>query len=179
MGVQGSALRARWITRMPLTAVVLAAGLLTLSIVWWALGLGLGVDSAIYRAGALTVLHGDSLYEQLSTEPSWVHPLPFAYPPVAAILFTPLAILPAQVGWGVLAALSVLSLGGVLRVSMSADVTARWRAAVPLLAVFVLEPVWRTLALGQLNVVLMGMVVADLLVLKDSRTSGVLIGLAA
>lgn len=181
MGVQGSATRARWITRMPRTAVVLAAGLLTLSVVWWVLGWGLGVDSAIYRAGALTVLRGESLYEPLSIEAWWVPPLPFAYPPVAAMLFAPLAFLPAQVGWGVLAALSVLSLGGVLRVSMSAEVTRRWRAAVPvtLLAVFVLEPVWRTLALGQLNMVLMGMVVMDLLVLKGSRASGVLTGLAA
>ena len=180
MGVQGSATRARW-TRMPLTAIVIAAALLALSVLWWAFGWGLGVDSAIYRAGALTVLQGDSLYEPLATEPSWVPPLPFAYPPVAAILFTPLAIIPPQVGWGVLAALSVLSLGGVLRVSMSAEVTARWRAAVPvtLLAVFVLEPVWRTLALGQLNVLLMAMVVMDLLVLKGSRVSGVLTGLAA
>lgn len=181
MGVQGSGVRTRWITQMPGTAVVLAAGLLTLSVVWWALGWGLGVDSAIYRAGALTVLRGDSLYAPLSIESSWVPALPFAYPPVAAMLFTPLAALPVQLSWGVLAALSVLSLGGVLRVSLSSNVTARWRAAVPvtLLAVLVLEPVWRTLALGQLNVVLMGMVVMDLLVLKGSRYSGVLTGLAA
>src|SRR5690349_12729159 len=181
MGLQGSVTRARWIAKMPLTAVLIAAGLLALSVVWWALGWGLGVDSAIYRAGALTVLHGDSLYAPLATEPTWVPPLPFAYPPVAAILFAPLALVPVQVGWGVLAALTVLSLGGVLRVSMSPEVTARWRSAVPmtLLAVFALEPVWRTLALGQLNVVLMAMVVVDLLVLKGSRFSGVLTGLAA
>jgi alpha-1,2-mannosyltransferase len=181
MGARGLITRTPWLARMPRTAIVLALGLLAVSAVWWALGWGLGLDSAIYRAGALTALHGDSLYSPLSTEPSWVPPLPFAYPPVAAIVFAPLAVLPPQLGWGVLAALSVLSLGGVLRVSMSTDVIARWKAAVPvtLLAMFLLEPVWRTLALGQLNVVLMGMVVADLLVLKGSRASGVLTGLAA
>jgi alpha-1,2-mannosyltransferase len=48
-----------------------------------------------------------------------------------------------------------------------------------MLAVFGLEPVWRTLALGQLNLVLMGLVVLDVLVLKGSRWSGLLTGLAA
>jgi alpha-1,2-mannosyltransferase len=167
-----------WVSpaRLPLTAVVLAAGLLVLSVIWWALGAGLGVDSAVYRAGALAVLHGDSLYDPLANEPSWAPALPFAYPPVAAILFIPLVIIPAQLGWGVIAALSVLGLGGVLRVCMPGE-----RAAVPvtLLGVFALEPVWRTVALGQLNLVLMAMIVLDVLVLKGSRWSGVLVGLAA
>jgi alpha-1,2-mannosyltransferase len=39
--------------------------------------------------------------------------------------------------------------------------------------------VWRTLVLGQINVVLMALVVLDVLVLKGSRWSGVLIGVAA
>ncbi|MFL6140361.1 MAG: glycosyltransferase 87 family protein [Labedaea sp.] len=164
-------------TRIPATALVLAAALLAVSLVWWALGAGLGVDSAVYRAGALSLWHGDSLYDPLTTEPAWAPPLPFAYPPVAAVLFLPLVLLPAQVCWGLIAALSVLAIGGVLRVTMPNAP----RAAVPvtLLAVLVLEPVWRTLALGQLNLVLMAMVVLDVLVLKGRPASGVLIGVAA
>lgn len=166
------------ITRVPWLALVLAAGLLLVSVVWWALGWGLGVDSAVYQAGALTVLSGGSLYDPLAIEPAWVPDLPFAYPPVAAVLFAPLAITPAQLGWGLLAALSALALGGVLRVCLA---PAGRRAVLPvtLLAVLVLEPVWRTVALGQLNLVLMAMVVLDVLVLKGSRASGVLIGVAA
>ncbi|HEV2783132.1 MAG TPA: glycosyltransferase 87 family protein [Actinophytocola sp.] len=164
--------------RIPLTAVVLAAGLLALAVVGWALGAGLGVDSAIYRAGALTVLQGGPLYEPLTTQPHWAPALPFTYPPVAAILFLPLTVLPTQLSWGLIAALSALALGRVVRTCMPGG---PWRAAVPvtLLAVFVLEPVWRTFALGQLNIVLMAMVVLDVLVLKGSRWSGVLVGLAA
>jgi alpha-1,2-mannosyltransferase len=179
-GLQGSML-ARRINRLPKTAVVLAVALFAMSVVWWALGWGLGVDSAVYRTGALTVLRGDSLYDPLAIGVDWVPDLPFAYPPVAAILFFPLTVLPHQVCWGVLAALSVLALGGVLRVSMPSEAISRWPSAMPLtlLAVFALEPIWRTLALGQLNIVLMAMVVLDVLVLKGSRVSGVLVGVAA
>jgi alpha-1,2-mannosyltransferase len=171
-------LGARWITRIPLTAVVLAAGMVGLSLIWWAAGAGLGVDSSIYRAGALTMLQGGPLYEPLTTQPDWAPALPFTYPPIAATLFLPLAAVPAQVAWGLIAALSVLALGMVLRVCTPATIH---RAAVPvaLVAVFVLEPVWRTFALGQLNIVLMAMVVLDVLVLRGSRWSGVLVGLAA
>jgi alpha-1,2-mannosyltransferase len=178
MGEWGAA---RGWRRIPLTAWVIAAALLGFSVLGWALGWGLGVDSAIYRAGALAVLHGDALYDPLTTEPAWVPALPFAYPPPAALLFIPLAAIPGQVCWGVLAALSVLAIGGVLRLSVTAAASTRWRPAVPVAvaAVFLLEPVWRTIALGQLNLVLMAMVVLDVLVLKGSRWSGVLTGVAA
>lgn len=162
-----------WLARLPLPAVLVAAGLLGLSVVFTVLDKGLGLDSAIYRAGALTLLQGDPLYDPLTTEPSWAQPLPFAYPPAAAALFVPLVLVPAQLGWGVIAALSTLALGGVLRVLGTRALP------VVLLAMLALEPVWRTLALGQLNLLLMALVVLDVLALKGSRFSGGLIGLAA
>src|SRR5207248_2624261 len=60
----------------------------------------LGVDSAVYRAGSLTLLHGQPLYDtmELSTEPQWAK-LPFTYPPAAALIFVPLALLPVQLAW--------------------------------------------------------------------------------
>jgi alpha-1,2-mannosyltransferase len=178
VGAPGWSTAARWRARVPLIAVVLAAGLLALSLTWWALGRGLGVDSAIYRSGALALLHGRSLYQPLAEEPSWAPALPFAYPPVAALQFAPLVLMPSQLAWGLIVALSVLALGAVIRVCLAGS---GFRVAEPvtLLAVLALEPVWRTLALGQLNLVLMGLVVLDVLVLKGSRWSGVLTGVAA
>jgi alpha-1,2-mannosyltransferase len=46
------------------------------------------------------------------------------------------------------------------------------RVPVTMLAVFMLEPVWRTFALGRLNIVLMAMVGLDVLVLKGSGGPG-------
>jgi alpha-1,2-mannosyltransferase len=158
--------------------VLIAAGLLGLSVWMWLRGIGLGVDSAIYRSGALTVLHGGSLYDPLATEPSWAPALPFTYPTAAAVLFIPLAVIPVQVGWGLIGALSVLALAGVLRVCLPST-QGRFAVPITLVAVLALEPVWRTLALGQLNLLLMAMVVLDVLVLKGTRWSGVLIGVAA
>lgn len=177
MGAPGILGRPRPRARIPLVALLLAAGVLAVSVICWAIGRGLGVDSAVYRAGALAVLHGETLYQPLLGEPAWAPPLPFAYPPVAALLFVPLITVPPQLSWGVIAALSVVALGGVLRVTMPGQ--PRTTVAVTFLAVFALEPVWRTLALGQLNLVLMGLVVLDVLVLRGSRWSGVLVGVAA
>ena len=138
------------------------------SLVWWANGWPLGVDSSVYRSGALAVWHGEALYGHLSATPAWSPDLPFAYPPVAALLFLPLAALPVQIGWGVITILTVLALRTVTRLAGAAHL---------LPVVLLLEPVWRTIGLGQINVVLMALVVVD--VLRGSRYGGVLIGLAA
>lgn len=153
----------------------------------------LGVDSAVYRAGALTLVHGDSLYDAstLAPEPWWAL-LPFTYAPSAALLFVPLALVPPQIAWGVLTAISVLSMALVIRVaigSLPKTVTssARWWSS-PARATLVfsvlmlcLEPVWRTIFLGQINLVLMAMVVLDVLVVtsRGSRAGGILVGIAA
>src|SRR4051812_9883124 len=120
----------------------------------------------------------------LSAEPPWAR-LPFTYPPTAALLFVPLALFPTQVAWGLLGAASVVGLAVVISTTIGAlPGRPPWLTparATPVLTVLLLalEPVWRTLFLGQINLVLMAMVVLDVLVLKGSRYSGVLIGVAA
>ncbi|MFI6027784.1 glycosyltransferase 87 family protein [Amycolatopsis magusensis] len=171
---------------VPLIAI--AAGVLG-----WLLDWRLGVDSAVYRAGALTLLHGDPLYDSntLSTEPWWAL-LPFTYPPTAALLFVPLALMPIQVAWGVLTAISILAMALCIRIAIGslprpALEAPRWWAsparatlvfAVVLLA---LEPVWRTVFLGQINLILMALIMLDVLVIsaRGSRWGGVLVGVAA
>jgi alpha-1,2-mannosyltransferase len=175
---------------LTLAAVPILA--VTVGIIGWVLDWRLGVDSAVYRAGALTLLHGDPLYDAstLAPEPWWAL-LPFTYPPTAALLFVPLAIVPTQIAWGVLTAVSVLAMALVIRVSIGSlpvpVAGPRWWSS-PARATLVfsllllgLEPVWRTIFLGQINLILMALVVVDVLVVtaRGSRWSGVLVGIAA
>src|SRR4051794_2892183 len=89
-------------------------------VVGWLAGWHLGADSAVYRAGALTLLHGDPLYTRdvLTALPDWVR-LPFTYTPAAAPLFLPLALVPSGLVWGVIAFLSVVALMVVITVVSS------------------------------------------------------------
>jgi alpha-1,2-mannosyltransferase len=162
-------------------------------IVGWLLDWHLGVDSAVYRAGALTLVHGDPLYNasSLANEPYWAL-LPFTYPPTAALLFVPLATVPLEVAWGALTAISVLALALVVRIAIgslprpAADAPRWWASPARSTLVFTLvflalEPVWRTIFLGQINLILMAMVILDVLVIcaRGSRWGGVLVGIAA
>jgi glycosyl transferase family 87 len=120
------------------------------------------------RGGAL--LHGHSPYD--ASDLGYLH-LSFTYPPAAALLFTPLAALPAQLAWAVMASASVLALALVIRVAIAAVPYWRFPAAcsTPLLtaAMLCLVPVWRTIGLGQVNVVLVAMVAVDVLAVPDWR----------
>ncbi|WP_103341072.1 glycosyltransferase 87 family protein [Amycolatopsis sp. CA-126428] len=174
------------------TGRYLAGGLallvLALGVAGWLAGWHLGADSAVYRAGALTLLHGDPLYTRdvLTALPDWVR-LPFTYTPAAAPLFLPLALVPSGLVWGVIAVLSVVGLMVVITVVSSSPGGApllgrsRWALPAGTAIALALEPVWKTLFLGQINLILMAFVVLDVLVLslRGSRWAGVLIGVAA
>ena len=161
---------------------------LAFGVVVWLAGWHLGADSAVYRAGALTLVHGDPLYTRdvLTALPDWVR-LPFTYTPAAAPLFLPLALVPSGLVWGVIAFLSVVALIVVITVVSSSPGRASllgsrwWALPAGTAAALVLEPVWKTLFLGQINLILMAFVVLDVLVLslRGSRWAGVLIGVAA
>jgi alpha-1,2-mannosyltransferase len=153
--------------------VLLVFAVSAITVVCWLFGLHVGLDSSVYRSGAAAVLRGESLYGRLAGASG----LPFIYPPIAAIVFAPLALLPWLVGWGLVA---------VLRVSVVAGAGVGGRGwpgwlgpSVLAVGVLVLEPVWLTLDLGQVNVLLMALVVVDVLGLRRSSCRGVLVGLAA
>jgi alpha-1,2-mannosyltransferase len=166
--------------------LVVPAGLVLTGIVCWVIDWRLGVDSAVYRSGAVALLHGEPLYDgmSLSAEPPWAR-LPFTYPPTAALLFMPLALFPVQVAWGVLAAAGVLGMAVVVRLCVRAlPERPGWLTPGPAttvlsLVLLLIEPVWRTLLLGQINLVLMTLVVVDVLAMRGRRGGGVLIGVAA
>jgi alpha-1,2-mannosyltransferase len=156
----------------PRTVVAVASmSLAAVAVLWWLLDRPLGIDSAVYRAAGYAVAHGEPLYAPLSDLPAWAPQLPFTYPPFAAVVFVPLAALPAQLCWGLVAVTAPFAVFLVLREFTD----RRW----VLLAAFGLHPVWQTIGLGQLNLVLMAAVVVDVLRLRGSRYGGVLIGLAA
>ncbi|WP_116204909.1 glycosyltransferase 87 family protein [Amycolatopsis circi] len=142
------------------------------------------VDLQVYRFGADAVLHGGDLYGALPATTAGSM-LPFIYPPFAAILFSALALPPLSVASFVLDFVSVVSLWVVLYVVVrrlrqgwnrrTAAVTASALAG----AAFAFEPVRSTLSFGQINLVLMALVVVDCLVPNPRWPRGLLVGLAA
>jgi alpha-1,2-mannosyltransferase len=126
------------------------------------------LDLSVYRAGSQRLLDGASTYAQPYGD------LPFTYPPFAALVMVPLAVLPS-----VLAelALPLLSATALVFVWHRCGVTTRWLLLVaPASAVF--EPVWMTQHFGQVNLLLLALVLGDL-VGPTSRWRGVLTGIAA
>jgi alpha-1,2-mannosyltransferase len=136
---------------------------------------GTRIDLAVYRMGGQAVLRSEPLYELLMPGTG----LPFTYPPFAAMLFSPLALIPqrpAQLLWGLL-------LAGCLAVFVAEAARAvGWRPALhrPLVAVgiaatvFAAEPVRENLSFGQINIPLAVLVLADL----SRRTGRVPVGVA-
>jgi alpha-1,2-mannosyltransferase len=130
------------------------------------------IDLQVYRAGGEHVLAGAPLYQG-----GVLLDLPFVYPPFAAVLFAPLALLPLGLLKVLWTALGIALLGYVVHRCVPC---AGWPVVV-LLAVLAtaLDPVRTTLYLGQINVVLLALVVGDLLGRPGSRLRGVGVGLAA
>jgi alpha-1,2-mannosyltransferase len=153
----------------PALAVVVTAAVLA--------GLHGGLtDLVVYQFGGRAVLHGLPLYQ--FRDP--VEGLRFTYPPFAAVLMAPLALLPARLAAALWTAASVRALAAVIAlVRRSLDRSAqRWLVALLTAGSLALEPVWQNLAFGQINVLLMLAVLGDLLG-PQRRWSGVLVGLAA
>jgi len=142
------------------------------------------VDLHVYIGGGDEVDGPGAVYDYVYGEQTPDFPLPFTYPPFAAVVFYPLHLLPfwlVALAWqlGIIAALY-----GVVRVSQkllgiaSGDGPARRVAMLWTAAAIWLEPLRSTFDYGQVNVVL---VLAVLIAVGSSRwwLSGLLVGLAA
>jgi alpha-1,2-mannosyltransferase len=172
----------RW-ARVVLVAVNLAA-VTAFLLSYSRHGVGFGpyrIDLGAYQAGGLTWLHGQSLYGQVPVIQGLR--LPFTYPPIAAVVLAPLALVPMAAAGTVLTVGSVALAAVVLRVFLR---RLAGPAAEPVWAVcwlvpvaLLLEPVRSTLAYGQINIVLMALVTLDCLTEQPRWPRGAMVGLAA
>ena len=138
------------------------------------------IDVFVYRGGVEAILAGRPLYEPV------YGPLYFVYPPFAALLFLPMAWLNDT--WLSAATISL----NLMLVIWTVGVTSReargagsviTRGAAACLGIgfmFLLVPLSDTMWLGQINILLMALVVADLIaVSRGRRWAGIAIGIAA
>ena len=140
-------------------------------------------DLAVYRWGGGVVWTDGALYAATYSGPGADHALPFTYPPFAAMVFTPLAWIPLDVlarSWIVLSLLLLARVCLLLvRATGSGRDVERRDALVVLCCALLAEPLSSTLGYGQVNVVLLWLVVEDLLGTGRGRMTGVLTGIAA
>ena len=148
-------------------------------------GIGFGPhreDLGVYRLGGRVWLNGGDLYRQ-PVAPDGALRLPFTYPPIAAVLLSPLSLVPRVVAVTVLTLGTVVLLGVVLRMFLlrlaGPGAGSLWVLAWLLPAALFIEPVRNTLSLGQVNIVLMALVSLDCLAEAPRWPRGVLVGLAA
>jgi alpha-1,2-mannosyltransferase len=141
------------------------------------------VDLHVYVGGAATIGTPHALYDYVYADQTPDFPLPFTYPPFAAVLFYPLHLVP----FGVLAFVwqlgIIAALYGVVRVSQRLLSPATGphgqRTAMLWTAVGIwLEPLRGTFDYGQINVFL-ALAVLYAVYSKRWWVSGLLVGLAA
>ncbi|TAK68673.1 MAG: DUF2029 domain-containing protein [Actinomycetota bacterium] len=132
------------------------------------------IDLFVYRAGGDAAVHATALYEVTGPDG-----LPFTYPPIAALLFAPLAVLPLLTAKIVLTCASLAALVRVCWLSVAGPSRRRGRrAAVLVLLALCMEPVHATLGFGQVNLLVMWLVVEDVSSAVGRRFGGVLTGIA-
>lgn len=133
------------------------------------------VDQAVYVMAGASLKHGqDNLYELRTADG-----LPFTYPPFSALVFVPLDGLPQPV---VARAFLMVSLVCFLRCCVLAGRSLKWRPSSAYL-IFAIglwsEPIVATFDWGQVNLVLMWLVLEDTVgVASNRRWQGVLTGIA-
>ena len=149
------------------------------------------IDIDVYRSGGRAWLDGRPLYtgERFATQAGV--DLPFTYPPLSAILFAPFAMLSLPAASAAITALTlVLLVVSAMIVLTRLDVlgagtgdpawSRRLFLALAIVgpAVIYLEPIRSNFDFGQINVVLMTLVLADAVPRRTPWPRGVLLGIA-
>ncbi|MGP3979935.1 glycosyltransferase 87 family protein [Streptomyces sp. KR80] len=141
-------------------------------------------DLSVYRAGGQALLDGVPLYEGRLGGGAYS----FTYPPFAAMLFVPLTLGPVELWQALVFPAGVALLAASVHLALGArngSRRGRLRAVAALTALlFWLEPVSWTLYLGQINLLLMVLILGDLTGGDGSsrtraRLRGIGVGLAA
>lgn len=163
-----------WRVGMGVAGVAVVASVVTAVVAGgWAM-----IDLGVYRWGGEMARLPGSLYQA-----EYDGHLLFTYTPMAAVAFMPLSMLP----FGVVQVLMVTASIGALAVTVGACLrslgyrpgreVAGLGLAISAVAIL-LEPVRETLAFGQVNLILLALVVVDLCLPDTSRWKGVGVGVA-
>ncbi len=133
------------------------------------------LDFSVYMWGGRAVTHDTRLY-LVQGIGHW-----FTYPPFAAIVFTPIAVLPltlARVAWD-LVSVGALTISCALTLSLAGREITRTALIAFVACGLLLEPVYQTLFLGQINLILLALVLTDVWRAARGRPAGIGIGIAA
>jgi hypothetical protein len=160
----------KWVARAIYGVLLAEVGIL----IWYAVSFK-AVDFVVYMWGGHAVTHDSRLYLD-SSGGHW-----FTYTPLAAALFAPVAMLPstlAQVLW------ELVSVAALAVAAWATLKLAGWhpsRAAIAAITAvgLVLEPVYHTLFNGQINLILLAVVLVDVWWVSEGRRGGVGVGIAA
>lgn len=164
----------RWLLPAGLGAFALALGLYVIYMVIHPKSFTMDpVDLAVYRSGGLIVRHVRPLFDPRLSAPlyDWVgygklH-LPFTYTPFAAVTFALISFVPWWLSQNLSVAVDILTLLTSLWLILGGlgyrkDRTRLGGTLLAAAAVFWTEPVLRTMYLGQVNLVLMALIIWDL-----------------
>jgi Glycosyltransferase family 87 len=159
-----------WLNRA--VYVVLAAEIA--GVVWYAVA-HTAVDFSVYLWGGHAIIHDGRLYLDRA------HGHWFTYPPFAAVVFVPVSLLPvvaARLLW------ELVSVAAFVAACVTTLKLAGWRptrtaVAAVVAAGLLLEPVYHTLFAGQINTILLALVLADVWRVARGRRAGIGVGIAA
>ena len=118
--------------------------------------------------GGHAVLHDNRLYLALAYG-HW-----FTYSPFAAIVFVPVAALPlavARVGWDLVSVVA-LAYSCVIILKLAGYRPSRLMVAGLVAAAMALDPVYQTLFLGQINLILLALILTDVWRVSRGRDAG-------
>ncbi len=163
--------------------------------IWRLLGhLPYRIDVDVYRMGGRAWLDGNPLYADGATFPTQAGlDLPFTYPPLAAVVFAPFAWLSlptAGVAITMTTLLLLIASTVVVLTRLQVWPDSRWTsdpawlrrcflaAALVTPAILYLEPIRSNFDFGQINVVLMTLVIADCVPRRTPWPRGLLLGVA-
>ena len=167
------------------TVAIVSAGSLTAYMAWFAHVQQM--DFQVYRMGGQHLLSRELYSSEITV---LGRHLVFTYPPIAALLFWPFSHLSVHVGQAVWDAIDLAALVALIAFSCAAAqrrTVARsdWQIGLIALAPvgLILYPVLEDLVLGQINIILVLMIVIDLTIGMSWRgktlPAGLLVGLAA
>jgi len=176
-----------WILAAGISAVAVAVGVLLVVTLASSPTAGLLGDLDIYRGAVNTALAGQDLYSYTYVHPT-IHGLGFTYPPFAALVLVPFALLdstPAKVIWTALTFLVALgclfllvraSGRGAVHGSVSRASHGAWVAglSVPVMLTY---PFVHNLVVGQVSLFVIALALFDHLLPR--RWQGSLVGIAA